>query len=703
MLMPASLAHVIVVIGLFAATLQGQPPQNPPPQNPPAQQPPAQQPPAGQTPPATQADAQRQPTFRTGINFVRVDVIVSDGKGSPILDLKQEEFAVFEDGKPQKVETFSVVKIDPLDQVEGPTNGEIRNAMDEEREAARPEVRLFVILLDDYHVRRGNDMAVRRPLIDFIENQLAPADMVAVMYPLTPVNDIQFSRSRSKLVSAINTFEGRKGNYTPRNLFEEQYAQYPAATVERIRNQVTMSALKAAAIRMGGLREGRKSIIFVSEGFTSALPPQLQDPNAQYPGLNNPNRRNPSAQNDDRYNMATRADMFTDMRDVFDTVTRQNTSIYAVDPRGLGVFEYGINQGIGLTQDMGDLKSSIDTLHVLANNTDGRAIVNRNDLAAGMKQIMRDSSGYYLLGYTSSRAPTDGKFHEIKVSVKRRGVDVRARKGYWALTKEDVARVNAPPKPEAPAAVTRALNTLASPRGGRPARFWIGTARGENGQSRVTFVWEPLPLGSDDRRTEAAAHVALTAISPEGKPLFRGRVPDGAAPDAAAKAPTAVVARGGSVTFEVPPGQLQMRMTVEGERGEVLDATIQELTVPDYTAISVTLGTPRFYRGRTVRELQTIRANPLSAPVVDREFSRSERLLVRVEAYAPGGLAPEVTAKLMNRSGAPMSDIQMQLVEGIYEAELPLSSLAAGDYLVEFTAKSIAGSAQETIAFRVGR
>ena len=53
---------------------------------------------------------------------------------------------------------------------------------------------------------------------------------------------------------------------------------------------------------------------------------------------------------------------------------------------------------------------------MLANNTDGRAIVNRNDLAAGMKQIIRDSSGYYLLGYNSSQAPTDGKFHEIKVA-----------------------------------------------------------------------------------------------------------------------------------------------------------------------------------------------------------------------------------------------------------------------------------------------
>ena len=58
-------------------------------------------------------------------------------------------------------------------------------------------MRLFVLLLDDYHVRRGNDMAVRKPLIEFIQNQLDPADMVAIMYPLTPVADIHFSRDRN--------------------------------------------------------------------------------------------------------------------------------------------------------------------------------------------------------------------------------------------------------------------------------------------------------------------------------------------------------------------------------------------------------------------------------------------------------------------------------------------------------------------------
>ena len=230
----------------------------------------------------------QQPPIRTGINFVRVDVIVTDGKGEPVLDLKPEEFTVTEDNKPQKVEQFSVVKIDAIEQNNARPTTAIRSPFDEEREAARPDVRLFVLLLDDYHVRRGNDMAVRKPLAEFIANQLDPADMLAIMYPLTPVADIHFSRDRNAAIGAVNNFEGRKFNYQPRNAFEEQYAYYPAATVERVRNQVTMGALKAAAVRLGGLREGRKAVIFVSEGFTATLPAQLNDPVAAMPGVGNP-------------------------------------------------------------------------------------------------------------------------------------------------------------------------------------------------------------------------------------------------------------------------------------------------------------------------------------------------------------------------------------------------------------------------------
>jgi len=700
--------------GLAAAALLAGPPsprlaaaqsarQAAPPQPPPAAQAPATQPAAaGQQP----SDPQQPPRIRTGINYVRVDVIVSDKSGKPLLDLNQSEFSLTEDGKPQTIDSFSVVKVDETTQTEAGPPRAIRTDFDEEREAARPEVRMFVILLDDYHVRRGNDMAVRKPLIDFLQNQLAPADMVAIMYPLTPITDLRFSRDRESAIGAINKFEGRKFIYEPRNTFEEQYAMYPAQVVERVRNQITMDALKGAAFRMGGLKEGRKSIIFVSEGFTASLPPQLNDPIASMPGLGNPARRDPNAPAvSDRQTMMDNADMFTDMQQVFSTLNRQNTSIYAVDPRGLAVFEYGINEGVGLQQDAVGLRASLDTLHVLANNTDGRAIVNRNDLASGMKAIIRDSSGYYLLGYNSTQAPTDGKFHKIDVNVKRKGVDVRARKGYWAYTTEDVARATAPPKPEPPSAVTTALSTLAAPSRDRAARFWIGTSRAEGGKARVTFVWEPVGPAPGSRQTDPAARVSLTVTGRDGLLLFRGRLPDAASPTASRTASsTAPAQSGASTSFDAPPGQLDLRIVVEGTAGQVIDSVGRELTVPDFTKVQVSFGTPRVYRVRSLPDLQALKASADAPPTVDREFSRTQRLFVRVDAYAPGGATPTVTARLLNRAGTSMADIPVQTTPGgRVEADLPLSAFAAGEYLLELTAKTDSGTAQELIAFRIGR
>ncbi|MBZ5782521.1 hypothetical protein, partial [Klebsiella aerogenes] len=77
----------------------------------------------------------------------------------------------------------------------------------------------------------------------------------------------------------------------PKHPVEEQYAMYPAAVVERIRNQVTLSALEALVTRLGSLREGRKAVILASEGFSNVLPAQLNDPVAAMPGLGNPGRR----------------------------------------------------------------------------------------------------------------------------------------------------------------------------------------------------------------------------------------------------------------------------------------------------------------------------------------------------------------------------------------------------------------------------
>ena len=134
-----------------------------------------------------------------------------------------------------------------------------------------------------------------------------------------------------------------------------------------IRNQVSLSALKALIVHMGSLKEGRKSLILVSEGYTYMVPPQMRNADAQQPGLGNPERsstRTP-AQNDineDRATWSAGLDMDSDLREIYDTANRNNVAIYAVDPRGLPGFEFDINEGVGLQTDSKYLSSTMDTL-----------------------------------------------------------------------------------------------------------------------------------------------------------------------------------------------------------------------------------------------------------------------------------------------------------------------------------------------------
>jgi VWFA-related protein len=719
---------VVLVFGLAQGGAAQQPAGgNPQPAPPPGGDAPAQD-------PAAAAGQDPQTTFRAGINFVRVDVIVTDRKETPVTDLAKEDFEVLEDGKAQPIEQFRLIKVDGMTRPGDPPPRRIRSRDDEQQEASREDVRIFGIVLDDYHVRKSMAMSVRIPLTQFIRTQLRPHDLLAVMYPLTPVRELLFTNDHESIIRAIEGFEGRKHDYTPRNTFEQQYMRASTQDVERIRNEVTMSALKALSVRMGSMREGRKSIIFVSEGFTALLPPQLQRPDASKPaglpvGLENPleaEARAAAQADSPRQQTAewfAQSEVYMKMREVFQDANRNNTSIYSLDPRGLAVFEYDIDATLtaaalpSFATDRRVLQATQDTLRVLADETDGRAIVNRNDLADGLTQLVRDSSFYYLLGF-NSQVQNDGKFHEIKVRIKRPGVEVRARRGYWALTAADVTRAENP-TPDLAKPVAAALATLAaaSPQSGKYVRTWVGTERGENGKTRVTIVWEPLPQPPGVRR-EQPGRVSLLAANAAGDLVFRGTSPDAALASARTAAPandvglTSVRAPAAAaatvpqqLVFDAAPGTIELRMTVqEAGTGGTLDQEIRTIAVPDLTAPGVAISTPRVYRGRTARDIQVVAADGAAVPVATREFSRTERLLIRFDAYAPGSEQPQPTAALLNRTGQKMSDVPVTAAAtgGTHQISLGLSSVPAGEYLVEITVKGTGDEAKELVPLRVG-
>ena len=156
-------------------------------------------------------------------------------------------------------------------------------------------------------------------------------------------------------------------------------------------------------------------------------------------------------------------DVYSRLRDVYDVANRNNTAIYSLDPRGLAVFEYGIDDVSGappsFATDRRALQMTQDTLRVLSEETDGRAIVNRNTLDAGSRRWFATRASTTCSATRRAR-PVRRQVPPDQGAGEAADVDVRARKGYWALTTADVEKIRNP-TPEVAKPVQTALASIA--------------------------------------------------------------------------------------------------------------------------------------------------------------------------------------------------------------------------------------------------
>jgi hypothetical protein len=358
---------------------------------------------------------------------------------------------------------------------------------------------------------------------------------------------------------------------------------------------------------------------------------------------------------------------------VLQAANRGNVTIHVIDPRPLG------RSPIGGT----------DVLFRLYNETGGRAIVNSNDPSGRLEGIISDASAYYLLGYTPRRAFADGKFHRIDVSVRRRGLRVTARRGYWAPTEKETTA--APAAPEDPDLVD-ALSQLPDRRASRPVDVWIGVSRGAPAHTRVSVTWEQASTADPRQR---AARLAVE------------RVPDGggsaAVEDRHVIGTTGAAAGSGVASFDVAGGaDLLLRLTAEAADGSIVDQWDQPVSVPEFGGEAVGLSTPRFLRARSAFEAQAMRAGQDPPPAASRQFRPTDRVVVEVECYAPTDAALTLSAQLLNGNGKSLTDLAIPPpVGGKSRFILPLSSLAPSTYVLRLDARAGDNDVQQRSAFRV--
>jgi len=516
---------------------------------------------------------------------------------------------------------------------------EIRSKEHAMLEASREDVRLFAIFLDDYHISKRPDITLplREALTKFV-NQLGPNDLVALMEPLTTLYDLKYTRSKSDLLARIRNFEGRYGETFPvKSVIEE--AQLSQRNWMELRSGVTLSALKALATQMGGLRDGRKSILFFSQG----------------PGVR------PGSPNDQL------------MREIDEAANRGNVTIHVIDPRPLGSVGFG-----------GDT-----VLRRIAADTGGRAILNTNNPMEQLKGVMADASAYYLVGYAPTRKTNDGRFHEIKVRVKRRGVRVSARHGYWAASEKELTAAAEAAATPVNVGLTTALSTMSDSVNTRAVSVWTGFAKADAANTRVMFTWEANASPSADK----PARLEIQPVDESGKETMPAQVIGGAPGE------LPLMAR-----FEFPAGRHRLRFTAFTASGELIDRWVQSQNVPDFTKQTLVLATPKILRAKNMVEFRAIESNPAASPTASTRFTGTDRVIVEIEYQALGGQTPEIKVDLLNAKGDLLRTLPTSPpADGRLRMPIPITSLANSTYVLRIQATAGEQITQQWIAFRVAR
>jgi VWFA-related protein len=690
--MTQRLAFALTLAALSGGLLTAQ--QQPgAPQQTPAQQPPAQQ-------PAVEAPAdQPSVTFRVEVNYVEVDAVVTDAQGTPIRDLTKDDFEVLEDGRRQQVTSFSLVDI-PIERAERPLFAAAPIEADVQTNDS-VEGRIYLIVLDDLHTDFTRTPRVRAAAVRFIEQNFGTNDMAAVAFTGRAGDGQDFTNNPRLLINSINKFQGRK--LRSATLERIQNARVnpttqqlePGDDIEQMdrafRARSMANSVRKLSEFMAGVRGRRKSLLLIGEGVDYDIYEAV--------GILG----------------STASSVLLDTHDAIAAATRGNVTVYALDPRGLANADADLIEVAGTVGDAGsrsiqeELRLSQDSLRVLADSTGGFAAVNQNDLNGAFDRIVSENSSYYMLGFYSTNDRRSGRFRKLEVRVKRPGLRVRNRSGYFE------ARGRAPSQPKeaaSPNALAPAISAaMGSPlsMAGVPIKVFAAPFKGSAPNAAIAMVVEidvrTLDFVEKDGTFNEQVEVAFTSINNQGK-VFPGERQTATLtlkPDTYQRAQ----ARGLRVLTQanLPPGRYQMRIAAGNRTGKA-GSVVYDLEVPDFTKeplvmSGIALTAASAGQAPTVKPKDPLGDFLPGPPTAAREFDRGDLLVLFAEFYENVRNAPthqlDFRAELRAEGGRVVqavtderSSTELQGTSGGYgfQARLPLDSVEPGLYVIHVEGRS---------------
>lgn len=384
-----------------------------------------------------QNQAQRQNfVLKVTTNEVLVDVRVTGHNGQPVTGLKASDFKVYEDGVLQKINSFDLENIQKLTQENGGNGAPAEiNLANAPKTATREDLshmvqnhRLIVLFFDQTSLQIPDLMRALKSAQNFIQDQLTPADLVAVVTYSSNLRVLQdFTNSKAALSKAVKSIEigvsssqasnGSQGAAGGTDSLGNTIvtsdtgdAFTPDETEFNIFNTDDKLAALESLAELLQVVPGRKSVIYFSSGIEQ-----------------------------------TGVDNEAQLQETTDAANRADTSFYTLDARGLLAMPPGGDAstaspsgaagytGDAVSSQISGLHNSRETLSTLASDTGGRMFTDLNNFAPVFKRVQQENNTYYLIGYSPSNTKADGRYRNIKVTLAdRSGLHIEARPGYYA-------------------------------------------------------------------------------------------------------------------------------------------------------------------------------------------------------------------------------------------------------------------------------
>ena len=650
---------------------------------------------AAQAPPP-----QALPRFRAGVDVIEIEVSVLDKDRRPIRGLKQADFTILQDGRPQEIVAYDEIAIPDAPAKEPAWSREVAPEVQTNRV---PEGRLIVLLLDDA-MEPGPFVESTKGIARDVVSRLGPEDRTAVVFTRDSRNVQDFTADRAKLLAAIDhfttgfVFSQKRDN--PASRGDDTFFRYSIDTIGEI------------AKSLADVPHRRKVLVYVGLG----VPVSVGDA-ATAPLIGSEEGTKADQQGSALQSMGA-------LGQALRRAQMSNVTIYSLDSAGAGGLEaYALSHPgyVGATQP----QEMRDYLFTLAANTGGRATVEMNDVKPAIERLFRENNSYYVIGYRATTPPDDDKFRRLEVKVNRPGVTVRARSGFEPPKR---AKKNAePPSPLVKAlagvlpddgiamqvtaapfatsgknAALAVVAALRHPIGNRQANYQvelITTAFTPDGQSRA-FVRQTARLTLRPDVNSDAQYEILSQIQLKpGRYSLRiaAQLPDSAGS----------VATSGPRAGEPTPARSQPAI---GRTGSVF----YDVTVPDFAKEALSLS------GVLVSVTPELPAAPKNAlatitkivPTSIRSFTSADTAAATLRIYQRGAkerLPVTVTARILDAADSSVFTATEVVVADRFPADrsadytfpLPLARMTPGTYLLTFEAVAGKHSARRDVRFTV--